>query len=138
MSGIGVGRLRVALVPAVVLGTILAPAPGLAQSDLVPARPTPQGGNAAAILLYAAPASATWGPSATGPPTHAFGKPAQVLMRTVDGYMVRQEMPLEDAMRHAAYVSQQIGQAIAVTIPDPAGGPARIEYVGRSSGDLGR
>jgi hypothetical protein len=46
------------------------------------------------------------------------------------GYVVRQTMPLEQAIEHAAYVSRQLGHPIAVTIPDPAGGPPRVEYVG--------
>jgi hypothetical protein len=91
-----------------------------------------------AILQYAAPTSATWGPSAGAPPTFAFGKPAEVLLVVPGGYVVRQLMPLEDAMQHAEYVSKQIGQPIAVTIPDPSGGPARVEYVGRTGGDVGR
>jgi hypothetical protein len=51
------------------------------------------------------------------------------------GYVVRQEVPLEQAIEHATYVSGQVGQPITVTIPDPAGGPARVEYVGTFRND---
>ena len=33
------------------------------------------------------------------------------------GYVVRQEAPLEQALAQAAYVSQQLGHPVAVTIP---------------------
>jgi hypothetical protein len=134
MKRAGIGWLRDALVPTAALGVSLAPATGLAQVGLM----TAQAGNPVAILQYAAPTSSTWGPSAVAPPTFAFGKPAEVLLVVPGGYVVRQEMPLEDAIAHATYVSRQIGQPIAVTIPDPAGGPARVEYVGRSWGDVGK
>lgn len=91
-----------------------------------------------AVLVYTAPTSGTWGPSRIAPPTFAFGKPAEVLVAVPGGYVVRQELPLEDALAHATYVSQQVGHPIPVTIPDPAGGPARIEYVGRSWDDVGK
>jgi hypothetical protein len=87
------------------------------------------------VLEYTAPASATWGPTAGAPPTFAFGQPAQVLLVVPGGYLVRQAFPLEQAIAHAAYVSQQIGHPIPVTIPDPAGGPARVEYVGTPRND---
>ena len=119
-----VGLLMGRLVPTAVLAVSLAPVPAYAQHS-----------PPVAILEYAAPASATWGPSPGAPPTSAFGKPAQVLLVIPGGYVVRQEVPLEEAMKHATYVSGQIGQPIAVTIPDPAGGPARIEYVGTSRND---
>src|SRR5262245_26026417 len=88
-----------------------------------------------ATIEYTAPTSATWGPSPAAPPTVAFGKPAQVLLVVPGGYIVRQELPPEEAIVHAMYVSGQIGQPIAVTIADPAGGPARVEYVGTSRND---
>jgi hypothetical protein len=113
------------------LGVVFAQAPGLAQV-------APQAGKPMVVLEYAAPASATWGPSVGAPPTSAFGKPATVLLVVPGGYVVRQEVPLEDAIAHASYVSGQIGQPIAITIPDPAGGPPRIEYVGTSRSDHGR
>jgi hypothetical protein len=47
-------------------------------------------------------------------------------------------MAVDQAMEHARYVSQQIGRPVAVTIPDPAGGPSRIEYVGTHWGDVGK
>jgi hypothetical protein len=118
-----------------VLGVGLAQV-GLAQVSLLATGPIAQADKRVGILQYSAPASATWGPSAAGPPAFAFGKPAEVLLIVPGGYMVRQELPLEDAIEHATYVSRQIGQPVAVTIPDPAGGPARIEYVG--SGDVGK
>jgi hypothetical protein len=97
------------------------------------AQPSPPGQKA--ILQYVAPTSATWGPSPAAPPTFAFGKPAQVLLVVPGGYVVYQEVPLEQAIAHATYVSGQVGQPIAVTIPDPAGGPPRVEYVGASRPD---
>ena len=57
-----------------------------------------------------------------------------VLLVVPGGYVVRQEILLEQAIRHATYVSQQVGYPIAVTIPNPAGGPPRVEYVGSHSG----
>jgi hypothetical protein len=122
------------LVGAVALAIGVLPAPGLAQSDHLPARPMATTG----VRACTAPTSATRGPSVGAPPTFAFGKPAEVLLVVPGGYVVRQAMPLEDAIAHATYVSRQIGQPIAVTIPDPAGGPARVEYVGTSGGDVGR
>jgi hypothetical protein len=114
------------------------PQTGLAQVSLLTTEPMAQAGSRVGILQYSAPVSATWGPSPAAPPTFAFGKPAEVLLVVPGGYVVRQELPLEDAMEHATYVARQIGQPVAVTIPDPAGGPARIEYVGISGGDVGR
>jgi hypothetical protein len=130
-----VGWLTGVLVSTVALGASLAPAPGVAQVSRLGTGPMSQAGNPVAILEYVAPTSATWGPSAAGPPTFAFGKPAQVLLMVPGGYLVRQEVPLEQAIVHATYVSGQVGQPIAVTIPDPAGGPARVEYVGTSRND---
>jgi hypothetical protein len=91
-----------------------------------------------AIIEYTAPVSSTWAPSAGALPTFAFGKPAEVLLVVPGGYVVRQEVPLEQAVEQATYVSRQLGYPIAVTIPNPAGGPPRVEYVGRYWGDLGR
>jgi hypothetical protein len=130
--------LAVALVPAAVLGIGLAQAGGLTQIGPSAAGPTAQAGKPVAILEYAAPTSATWGPSVAAPPTFAFGKPAQVLLQVPGGYVVRQEVPLEDAIEHATYVTRQLGRPIPVTIPDPAGGPARIEYVDNSRADAGK
>ena len=137
-----VGLLIRTLVPTAALAGSLAPVPGLAQAGHGPGaviigqqRAVTESGKPVAILEYAAPASATWGPSPTGPPTFAFGKPAQVLLVIPGGYVVRQEIPLDEVTKHAAYVSAQIGQPVAVTIPDPAGGPARVEYVGTSRND---
>jgi hypothetical protein len=138
MRKAGIGVLTDVLVPAAVLGMSLAQAPGLAQTGPSAAGPMVQEGKVVVILQYAAPTSATWGPSPAAPPTFAFGKPAEVLLVIPGGYVVRQEMPHEDAILHAEYVSRQIGQPITVTIPDPAGGPARVEYIGRSGGDVGK
>ena len=91
-----------------------------------------------AIIEYTAPISGTWAPSAGALPTFAFGKPAEVLLVVPGGYVVRQEAPLEQAIEQATYVSRQLGYPIAVTIPDPAGGPPRVEYVGTYWGDLGK
>jgi hypothetical protein len=126
-----------ALVSAAAFWVGLAPAPALAQAARPGAdwAPPPAG---TAVLQYTAPTSATWGPSAGAPPTFAFGKPAEVVLLVPGGYVVRQVMPLAEAMQHAAYVSRQIGQPIAVVIPDPAGGPARVEYVDSSLGDRSR
>lgn len=90
------------------------------------------------FIGYTAPASGTWAPSAGALPTFAFGKPAEVLLVVPDGYVVRQELPLEQAVEQATYVSRQLGYPIAVTIPNPAGGPPRVEYVGAYWGDLGK
>jgi hypothetical protein len=137
MKGASAGMLTGVLVPAALLGMSLAPAPVRAQAVRPgtdrPAAPTPR-----AVIVYTAPTSGTWGPSAGAPPTFAFGKPAEVLLIVPSGYVVRQEGPLEETMAHAAYVSRQLGQPVAVTIPDPAGGPPRVEYVGSSAGDLGK
>ena len=78
------------------------------------------------------------GAAATALPTFAFGRPAQVLAVVPGGYVVQQEVPLEQAIEQATYVSQQLGYPVAVTIPDPAGGPPRIEYIGTHWGDLGK
>jgi hypothetical protein len=111
---------------------------GFLMSTLVPAAAFAAGSEHMAILEYEAPASGTWGPSPGRTPTFAFGRPAEVRHVTRDGYQVRQEMAVDQAMEHARYVSQQIGRPVAVTIPDPAGGPSRIEYVGTHWGDVGK
>lgn len=125
----------------VVLGAALAlgagddrPAPGGAEGTRQGALPTP----ARATIEYTAPVSGTWAPSAGALPTFAFGKPAEVLLVVPGGYIVRQEGPLEQTIEQANYVSRQVGYPIAVTIPDPAGGPPRVEYVGTYWGDLGK
>ena len=137
-----VGFLICMLVSTAALVGSLVPVPGLAQVGHGPGavivgqqRAGTESGTPVAILEYAAPTSATWGPSPTAPPTFAFGKPAQVLLVIPGGYVVRQEIPLDEVTKHAAYVSAQIGQPVAVTIPDPAGGPARVEYVGTPRND---
>jgi hypothetical protein len=89
-----------------------------------------------AIVQYVAPTSGTWGPSPTAPPTMAFGKPAEVLLVVSGGYVVRQVLPVDEAIAHATYVARQIGQSVAVMIPDPAGGPTRLEVV--NSGPIDR
>ena len=132
MTRAGVAWLMGAVLSAAALGLGLAPGSGLAQTDARPAR------SVVAVLQYVAPASATWGPSPAAPPSFAFGKPAEVLLVVPGGHVVRQGMPLEDAIAHATYVARQIGQPMAVTIPDPAGGPARVEYVGTAGGDVGK
>lgn len=126
----------------VVLGAALAlgagddrPAPGGAEGTRQGALPTPA---PRATIQYTAPVSGTWAPSAGALPTFAFGKPAEVLLVVPGGYIVRQEGPLEQTIEQANYVSRQVGYPIAVTIPDPAGGPARVEYVGTYWGDLGK
>jgi hypothetical protein len=139
-----------ALVLAALVGTSLASASGSApDGPLVPepgarqavviaqhgAVTATESGKPVVTLEYTAPTSATWGPTAGAPPTFAFGKPAQVLLVTPGGYLVRQALPLEEARVHGEYVSQQIGQPIAVTIPDPAGGPPRLVYFGTSRND---
>ena len=91
-----------------------------------------------AIIGYTAPVSSTWAPSAGALPTFAFGKPAEVLLVVPGGYVLRQEVPLEQAIEQATYVSRQLGYPIAVTIPNPTGGPPRVEYVGTYWGDLGK
>ena len=91
-----------------------------------------------ATIEYAAPVSGTWAPSTGALPTFAFGKPAEVLLVVPGGYIVRQEGPLERTIEQAHYVSRQVGYPIAVTIPDPAGGPPRVEYLGTYWGDLGK
>jgi hypothetical protein len=127
----------------VLLGAALAfaagawPPPLVAQGTRKGADRTPAPGGVA-VLVYTAPTSGTWGPSATALPTFAFGKPAEVLQVVPGGYVVRQAAPLEQALVHAAYVSQQLGHPVAVTIPDLAGGPPRVEYVGTHFGDLGK
>jgi hypothetical protein len=127
----GVSLLMNLLGSAAALGVSLAPAPGLTQSHSSTTGPTGE----MAILQYSAPTSATWGPPGSAVPTAAFGKPAEVLLVVPGGYVVQQRVPLEQAVEHATYVSQQIGQPIAVTIPDPAGGPPRVVYVGASRND---
>jgi hypothetical protein len=119
----------------VMLGAALAftafawPAPMVAQAVRPGSDRAPEWASGAS-MTYTAPTSATWGPTAGTPPTFAFGKPAEVLLVLPDGYLVRQTMPAEQAIEHATYVSRQLGHPIAVTIPDPAGGPPRVEYVG--------
>jgi hypothetical protein len=122
---------------ALALGCVAWSAPAAAQAG----RPVGEAAPAStlrATIVYTAPTSGTWGPSPTALPTHAFGKPAQVLQVVTGGYVVQQEAPIEEAMVHATYVSQQLGQPVTVTIPDPAGGPPRVESIGRSSGDVGK
>jgi hypothetical protein len=123
---------------ALALGVGAWPAPLVAQGTRGGDDRTPAPGGVA-VIVYTAPTSGTWGPSATALPTFAFGKPAEVLLVVPGGYVVRQEAPLEQALAQAAYVSQQLGHPVAVTIPDPAGGPPRVEYVGGThSGDPGK
>jgi hypothetical protein len=117
------------------LGVGAWPAPVGAESARQGAAPTAA---LRATIEYAAPVSGTWAPSAGALPTFAFGKPAEVLLVVPGGYVVRQEAPLEQAIEQANYVSRQLGYPIAVTIPNPAGGPPRVEYVGRNWGDLGK
>jgi hypothetical protein len=130
-----IGWLTSALVLMAALGVGLGQPSARAQVGLATTGPMAQAGKPVVVLEYTAPTSATWGPTAGAPPTFAFGKPAQVLLVVPGGYLVRQEVPLEEAIGHATYVSQTIGHPIAVTIPDPAGGPARVEYVGTSRSD---
>ena len=118
-----------ALGAALVLGAGAWPGPVGAETS-TPAR--------RATIEYAAPVSGTWAPSAGALPTFAFGKPAEVLLVVPGGYVVRQEAPLEQMIEQATYVSRQVGYPIAVMIPNPAGGPPRVEYVGRHWGDLGK
>ena len=119
----------------VVLGGVLALGAGAWPGPAGAETPTPA---RRAIIVYTAPTSGTWAPSAAALPTFAFGKPAEVLLVVPGGYVVRQEAPLEQAIEQANYVSRQLGYPIAVTIPDPAGGPPRVEYVGTYWGDLGK
>jgi hypothetical protein len=112
---------------ALILLAAVAAGPAVAQPGLPGQR---------AVLVYWAPTSATWGPSPTDLPSFAFGRPAEVLLLVPGGYHVRQEVPVEHAIVQAAYVAEQLGYPIAVTIPDPAGGPPRVTYVGRQWGDL--
>jgi len=98
----------------------------------------PEGATPMVILVYTAPPSAIWTPSPGSPSVFAFGQPARVLQILPGGYVVQQELPLEQARVHAAYVSQQLGQPVTITIPDPAGGPTRIEEIGTARGDTGR
>jgi hypothetical protein len=130
-AGTSFGVLLGALVSAAALGVSLAPAPGHAQGDPSTAGPTGE----IAILQYVAPTSGTWGPPGATLPTAAFGRPAEVLLVVPDGYVVRQRVPVAQAIQHATYVSQQIGQPIAVMIPDPAGGPPRLVHVGTPRND---
>jgi hypothetical protein len=122
------------LAAALVLNAVVWPAAVFAQTVrpgadvLTPSTP-------GAVMEYTAPTSATWGPSAAASPTFAFGEPAEVRLVVPGGYVVRQTMPLDQAIAHATYVSRQLGHPIAVTIPDPTGGPARVEYVGASRND---
>ena len=119
----------------VVLGAGLAVGAGAGSGPVGSDTPTPA---RRAIIVYTAPTSGTWAPSAAAVPTFAFGKPAEVLLVVPGGYVVRQEGPLEQVIEQATYVSRQVGHPIAVMIPNPAGGPPRVEYVGRDSGDLGK
>jgi hypothetical protein len=122
VKGLPIGALV-----SVAFGAGLAPASGLAQA------PT---GRPVAILEYPVAASATWGPSPGAPPTFALGRPVQVLRVIPGGYVVREEVPLEGAIQYARDVSRQLGYPVLVTIPDPAGGPPRVESVG--TGDVGK
>ena len=125
----------------VVLGAVLAlgagawPVPAGAEGTRQGTLPTPA---RRSTIEYTAPVSGTWAPSAGALPTFAFGRPAEVLLVVPGGYVVRQEAPLEQAIEQANYVSRQVGYPVAVTIPDPAGGPPRVEYVGSYWGDLGK
>ena len=114
--------------------SVFGPALAIAQAGRLDVQGMPAAASGA-VIVYTAPASATWGPSPGAPPTFAFGKPAEVLLVVPGGYVVQQRMPAEQAMEHATYVSGQLGQTITVTIPDPAGGAPRVEYVGTVRND---